>query len=409
MKEKLKYIPPVVTKTNLYEYPILDYAKDIKDIHENPKLPQEKVKKFAKKHVPIYQYEPKLWKLRRVRIDLDYDVKGLKNGKFKGLKSFYEQCLGIPDYKIKNAPNANYYEFGLKGQNDGVFMVKNWRKELGTENVGTTKQDFMDSYRKVLENKHEFIDLEGGKKEKMKIKTDDFVDVEKGETKKNKKIKIEPVVEKPEKIKIKKSKADEQYKKIDDLMGDILKDVDEIQKKEEEKEAKKSKRKESIEKTKPIIEKVLEDQLEKQGIPKEKRITPLEIEDKLESYLEYHYDKIKGGKVHKEATLKDLEDITTQINKIMDMKGSEALNRTLNEETKKHFKETILPILQNLDISEKDLLSNFFNKKTSKVFSYNNLETLKKAIIKFQSKIRKESEKPNIIEEEEEDIKEDKK
>lgn len=78
MKEKFKYIPPVVTKTNFFDYPILDYAKDIKDIHENPKLPQEHVKKFAKKHVPIHQYEPKSLKLKRVRIDLDYDVKGFK-------------------------------------------------------------------------------------------------------------------------------------------------------------------------------------------------------------------------------------------------------------------------------------------------------------------------------------------
>ena len=147
MKENLKYIPPVVTKTNFFDHPILDYAKDIKELHISPKLETEHAKKFPKKHVNANQYEPKSFRLRQVKIGDDFDVEGFKKGKFKGLKEFYGY-LGIKDRKITEALNPNYYEFKLKGENDGVFLVKNWRKELGTGNAGTSKQDFMDSYKK---------------------------------------------------------------------------------------------------------------------------------------------------------------------------------------------------------------------------------------------------------------------
>ena len=79
------------------------------------------------------------------------------------------------------------------------------------------------------------------------------------------------------------------------------------------------------------------------------------------------------------------------------------MNKTLNKESEEIFKEKILPILETLDISENDLLTNFFNKKASKNFSYSNLVTIRKGIVNFQKKYRLE--KPNVIES---DIKEEK-
>ena len=186
MKEK--YIPPVVSKTNFLNHPILDYAKDIKELHTSPKLEVQHVKKFDRKHMPVHQYEPKSYRLKTITTEKDYDVEAFKKGKFKGLKEFYGY-LGIKDREIPNAPNPNYYEFKLKKENDGAFLVKKWRKELGTENAGSTKQDFMESYKRLLEDKDESIDLQGKevkqsypKKEKIKIEPvvkevlDDIID-----------------------------------------------------------------------------------------------------------------------------------------------------------------------------------------------------------------------------------------
>ena len=79
-----------------------------------------------------------------------------------------------------------------------------------------------------------------------------------------------------------------------------------------------------------------------------------------------------------------------------DKKGTEALNKNLNKESEEIFKEKILPILETLDISENDLLTKFFNKKTSKNLSYGNLVTIRKGIVKFQKSYRLE--RPNVIE-----------
>ena len=172
------------------------------------------LKDFQKKHINVHQYEPKSFRLRHLKVGDDYDIEGFKQGKFKGLKEFYGKYLGIKDKKIPNAANPNYYEFKLKGENDGVFLVKNWRKELGTQDADTTKQDFMESYKRMIE-KDEPIDL-GDKKIKMK-----GISYPKKE---KEKIKIQPVVkevmddiiqkveakeekeEKPKTIRIKKQK-----------------------------------------------------------------------------------------------------------------------------------------------------------------------------------------------------------
>ena len=429
MKEK--YIPPVVTKTNFLNHPILDYAKDIKDYHVSPKLETQHAKKFDRMHMPVHQYEPKSFRLKKITIGDDYDIDGFEKGKFKGLKEFYGY-LGIKDRKIPNAPNPNYYEFGLKKENDGVFLVKNWRKQLGTQDVGSTKQDFMQSYKKLLE------DLEGGKKEK--IKSDDFVDVEIGSShSKKEKVIIEPVVkevldeivdkiEKPKKAK-KQKKDDDSEKIVQDLLNDILKDVDEMQRKQEEKEAKRKSKRETREmqtqtdssskqtkdieiqtshddidkegkkqEIKELLENTLENKLEKEGKPKEKRLTSLEIEDNFETFLGSHFENVKG-RIGKEAKLKDLAQLTNYINTINENKKR---NENLKGESETLFKEKVLPILESLDITENDLLIKFLNKKISKKFTHSNLETIKKGIVKFQKSYRMEFNKPNIIESDEE-------
>ena len=319
--------------------------------------------------------------------------------------------------------------------------------------------------------KGEYIDLESG----LKTKGRDFVDLEKGEfdskketkkeTKKEKpKVKIEPVVketmsdikdrvevkdvldkivnkiEKPEKITIKKSKSkskksDESEKIVQGLFDEILKDVDEMQKKQEEKEAKRKSKKETKEmqtqtdspkkskeiqtqteketkemeiqtshydidkedrkqkkitekERKEMLENIIEKKLEEEGKKTEKKLTIPEIEDNFEYFLGEHFEGIQGM-VKKESKIKDIELITNYINTIIeDRRGTEALNKNLKKESESIFKDKILQILETLDISENDLLTKFFNKKASKNFSYSNLVTIKKGIVKFQKSYR---------------------
>ena len=416
MKENFKYIPPIVTKTNFFDHPILDYGKDIKELHVNPKLETQHIKKFDRKHVNVHQYEPKSFRLKQVKIGDDYDIEGFKKSKFSGLNEYYGKSLGIKDKKIADAPNPNYYEFKLKGENDGVFLVKNWRKELGTGNAGTSKQDFMESYKKMIEDKDEPIHL-GDKKIKMGKEED------KPQKKEEVKVKIEPVLshiedkmdvkdlhtqvekmfeeKKPKTIRIKKQKEDSNKIALE-ILDDILKDVDEMQRKEDEKREKRKKKetdkedrkqkKASIKETREILEGILEKKLEEKETPiKEKRKTIPQIEEDIETHFESSIENLKGY-VEQEAYVKDLESLTTEINKLLELKPSGVSQKnSLNEETEKYFKETILPILEKLDISEESLLKQFFNKKTSTNFTYGNLQALKRSIMKFQKEYRLES------------------
>ena len=128
-----------------------------------------------------------------------------------------------------------------------------------------------------------------------------------------------------------------------------------------------------------------------------RRIRPekTKIEDGIESYLNDYFEGIKG-EVNKEAKIKDLEDVTTQINTIMELKGSEGLNKILNPKAESYFKESVLPILENLDISENALITKLLGKKSSKSLTYSNLEKLKKVIMRFQNKYRIESQKSDV-------------
>ena len=210
------------------------------------------------------------------------------------------------DKKIPNAPNQNYYEFGLKGENDGVFLVKNRRKGLGTD-AGSTKQDFMETYKRMIE-KDEPIHL-GDKKIKM------GKEEERPKPKKEEKskVKIEPVIketmsdlqdkvevkdvldkivdkieekkELPKTIRIKKSKSkksDESEKIVQELFDEILKDVDEMQKKQEEKEAKRKSKKETKEMQtqtdSPKKSKEIQTQTEKETKDLEIQISPYDID-----------------------------------------------------------------------------------------------------------------------------------
>ena len=238
-----------------------------------------------------------------------------------------------------------------------------------------------------------------------------------------------------EEKKLKKQKKDDDTNKIElEILGEMKKELDEMERKEEQRKAKtirikkqkkevqtqtdspkeskdaeiqtsrydidkesRKQKKKSIKESRELLEKNLEKKLEEKETPiKEKRKTISQIEEDIETHFEDSIEKMEGF-VQNEAFVKNLESLTTEINKLLELKPSnKTQKKILNEETKKYFKDSILPILEKLDITEESLIKRFFSKKLSTSLAYGNLQALKRAIIKFQKEYRLV--KPNIIE-----------
>ena len=365
--------------------------------------------------------------------------------KAKVIKPFQEKHLDIDDhlhvkkFKTIQDKDGNYFldEYGILNKKDIKIQelpkvpapdirLKNLRKELGISVVNNADA-FADLYEQYLSKidgamdieKVEKVDkVEKPKREEVKIKIEPVLShIEDKMDVKDLHTQVEKMFEekRPKTIRIKNQKQKEDSNKIAlEILDDILKDVDEIQRKEEEKREKRKKKetdkedrkqkKALIKESREILEGILEKKLEEKETPiKEKRKTIPQIEEEIETHFEESLEN-KKGYVEKEAYVKDLESLTTEINKLLELKPSNVSQKTsLNEETEKYFKETILPILEKVDIPEELLFKRFFNKKSSTNFTYGNVQALKRSIMKFQKEYRLE--KPHVIER---DIKEEK-
>ena len=193
-------------KTNLFNHPLLDYVANVKEYNVSPHLKNEDhVKRFKRVSANVHVYEPKSRRQKNVKVDDDVDdIEKFKRKKAEGLTDFYSR-FGIKDRKLKLEENPNYYQFGLKNQNDTTFMITNWRKkkcekptnlEVKIDNAngsgggsggnldGTSRDNFMNLYQKSKKAMG-FVDLEKGpdsKKDDAKM-----IDLEKGEGIKTKK------------------------------------------------------------------------------------------------------------------------------------------------------------------------------------------------------------------------------